>query len=609
MLQLLPFEILDQIVSYIPEARDIANLARTSQILDTRIQNNLWRTFARSTFPSLASVNPIIPPVDEARGLVALSRNWDRLSFFARDVSYTGIEEIRTNRNTRGQQIRRGNQTHRIGVDRQSMGYVPNIDSHEEIIGGGWNRRNDVVIWTAGPRILYRYRRRGEDLDSVTNQDVPFDQNGARSVYSSFQEPNSVAGRDDWTALQLLRPANGTFQSKDDDQTFSVVTGAASGRISVVETCINSSNLQRIQHKISQEYQGSSSSAIRGLDISPSQRFILSASASRNLDLFDTQAESERNAIPSISTLQLDPKSQCWSARYLTEEIILAGIGSSTRPLQVHHVSPTGIVPTPLRTYISPRLTSVYSLLALPPTASGSSHTNQVFLSGQRNGLIFLRDLRSPQDFETLFSDPTDDEAIYSLLTKGHERLIVGSSVNTVMKIYDLRMPDRHHYSHTFTQRPAPVYSATCPTSSNTFTGWNMFLRKNHLHTNAVNPRPYRRNNWIPHSVPSDTRSKFSPVYSLSSPSTYSPTIYAGLEGRLVEIDVVDVYDRFPDPVFNIPANVEDVKALWDPNGKALELAGYDQTSNKLMKQMVGLKKAANSPAGTGLDGRWGVSG
>ena len=42
----------------------------------------------------------------------------------------------------------------------------------------------------------------------------------------------------------------------------------------------------------------------------------------------------------------------------------------------------------------------------------------------------------------------------------------------------------------------------------------------------------------------------YSPIYSLSSPSVWSPTIYVGVEEAVVQIDTTSLSDKFPDPIF-----------------------------------------------------------
>ena len=79
-----------------------------------------------------------------------------------------------------------------------------------------------------------------------------------------------------------------------------------------------------------------------------------------------------------------------------------------------------------------------------------------------------------------------------------------------------------------------------------------------------------------------------SPVYTLSSPAPFSPTLYAGLEEIVAQIDIVDVYEKHPDSVFGRPrvAHGTDVRGFWDPSSRSRILSYYEHRSpNKLRMQ------------------------
>ncbi|KAL8710706.1 MAG: hypothetical protein Q9220_004724 [cf. Caloplaca sp. 1 TL-2023] len=65
---------------------------------------------------------------------------------------------------------------------------------------------------------------------------------------------------------------------------------------------------------------------------------------------------------------------------------------------------------------------------------------------------------------------------------------------------------------------------------------WNVFLVDRSSH--GV-PRPHT------------ARILATSIYSLSSPSIFSPSMFAGLEGNVIQVDATSVYDRFPDPLFS----------------------------------------------------------
>ena len=73
-----------------------------------------------------------------------------------------------------------------------------------------------------------------------------------------------------------------------------------------------------------------------------------------------------------------------------------------------------------------------------------------------------------------------------------------------------------------------------------------------------------------------------SPVYSLSSPSPSSPSWYAGVEDKVVQIDMVSIMDRHPDPIYrhgpeSTSSRDADIIAKWNPKKDALRFPAYEQ--------------------------------
>jgi len=78
-----------------------------------------------------------------------------------------------------------------------------------------------------------------------------------------------------------------------------------------------------------------------------------------------------------------------------------------------------------------------------------------------------------------------------------------------------------------------------------------------------------------------------SPIYSLSSPSSFSPSWYAGVEGKVMQVDMVSMMDRHHDPVFRYGPNKTadrdaDVVSKWNPENDALRLPAYEQKAGNL---------------------------
>jgi len=202
--------------------------------------------------------------------------------------------------------------------------------------------------------------------------------------------------------------------------------------------------------------------------------------------------------------------------------------------------------------------------------------------------------MRSPSAFSCVYWDSTDDSAVYSLTTLGRERLVAGTSRHSVLKFFDLRVSGGRAYHY------ADISAASSPTGTaararkSSFSqpqhagpsraGWNLFLNPRNTNprlSNRGDPRGGVRG-W-------QRRSAESPIYALSSPSACSPTLYAGVENNVVQLDFVAMLDAHPDPIFKAGLVGQqqgkrhrpglDVKKSWDPRGDVLNLAMYEQES------------------------------
>ena len=71
-----------------------------------------------------------------------------------------------------------------------------------------------------------------------------------------------------------------------------------------------------------------------------------------------------------------------------------------------------------------------------------------------------------------------------------------------------------------------------------------------------------------------------SPVYTLSRPSQCSPSLFAGIESTIVQIDMVSIMDPHPDSVFKdgpaMTGDWKDVHRKWDPQGDVACLPMYE---------------------------------
>ncbi|KAL8721016.1 MAG: hypothetical protein Q9225_002221 [Loekoesia sp. 1 TL-2023] len=199
-----------------------------------------------------------------------------------------------------------------------------------------------------------------------------------------------------------------------------------------------------------------------------------------------------------------------------------------------------------------------------------------------------LHDLRSPASYVAAFTDLVDHfSAIYSLLPVGCGRFLAGGSNHSLLKVFDMRkvLKDLCCDSSLNHSSPKNQHATIIDPNSTDLDNdrrdscdWNIFLTDKGPNTGTR----------------SDTqRVSVSPVYSLSSPFPYSPTIFAGVEGRVIQLDFTSVYDRFPDPIFKFGSkrtgrDHRDAVCKWDPHHEAMCLAMYEQVRGSVtLKQQA----------------------
>ena len=559
----LPPELLDHIVDYLPSANSLANLGRTNRSLHTFVEKDAWQTISKLRFPSLC---PITSPSykETTRTLTSLSRAWDRRAFVARytephgDITaFPGGKKVERWKRPRG----------------QTIGFTPHLDVYEQDVGSGGRR--EVLAYSAGAEVCIRVRdwqtgRQGKSKEHVK--------------WKTYRPLTGHEGRDDVTTLHLLRGRD------TGDEGHRLVTGTANGDLQLLDIPSDRSQDVGRTYFTTQGQPVRSSSLLERDDGSS----LLAAEIGDSRICLYTLEDGQTKIAPS-SQIDVKPAAQsngtrvskayrAWSTNLLSDRHLAVGLGPSEEPIQVYTITPTGISEDNARKFclqmpndledrsdeIAPGgvakkpMSSVYPIAALPASsAAASSQENQVFLSGAYDGVIRLHDLRSPRDVEGMYSDPTDDNPIYSLLPRGRETLLAGTSRHNLLKVFDLRLgAKRYSYLDART-------SETEHESANT--DWSLFLKP---HSNSFsNTHANNNNSW------SSRRSAESSIYSLATASPNSPHIYAGVENNVVELAFTDVLDRNPDTAHFRRWDGGKGGSEW--NGwrtkEVLDLACYDQ--------------------------------
>ncbi|KAL8938438.1 MAG: hypothetical protein Q9211_003201 [Gyalolechia sp. 1 TL-2023] len=494
------------------------------------------------------------------------------------------------------------------------MGYQPVIDSYESWIGSDWTSRREVLAWGAGADLVIRIRLMGSDTeekwqstrrskDSKQNR-KGFDQHHHRPQWWRVTSPSHRDGQDDITAVKLLRDGQKPLGHREY-----VIIGRANGELDMASIDRGIRDTWKMETRFLTDGR-----IVRSASINSAEQPLLAACiGDHSVAIYSISAEDD--PVPPLGRIQITPsENSCrvWSTVFLRQDRLAISLGPSVDPIQIFEIKPDAISPQPIRRFAIhencfkgyPTRGSVYPLAPLPRSSSSDALEGDLFLSGGHDGITRLHDLRSPASFEAGFTDLVDHfSAIYSLLPIGRDRFLAGGSNHSLLKVFDMRKITEDlcccsSVDHTSVDHGC---SAITDPDDNELQSdwrgprnWNIFL---------TDKGPHARKRH-------DTqRVSASPVYSLSSPSPCSPTIYAGVEGQVIQLDITSAYDRFPDPVFQTGSKHtkqkhKDAVKKWDPHDEVMCLAMYEQVRGPVaLKQQSSIGELSGGIPG--WDERW----
>lgn len=510
MLDSVPIEILEIIIAHLPTATSVINLSLSNRKLYKQISADkyaLLRSFVQARFPSID-----VPPFwrDAAIALTSRSRAWDRRAFIARECRLPG-EVVHT-----GARLQDGLKT----------GFVPAIDSYEAWSGSTWAQRKEVLAWGAAGRLSLRITCDGRVSSSVYR--TPFDHLPTNDIMDvKVLRPHQSNESDGETII--LRRANG-----------SVVKLVSKSKTDTFEQ-ISTFNLE------------TSPQQIECMDVSGSAVPLLAVCNSRQIRLY--HADSRRTRTEAFNVLNLggyeERKSRLRCAKFLSPNRLAVGAqyleGKGRAPIEIYDISPSGLrnTATHIRNETFKSIAGRHSANVIVPLDVSSSLCGQpghVFLSGWTDGVVRLFDLRTNRAPSQEYEDTVDDGQILSLLAIGHEKFLAGGHQNACLKTWDMRMPGGRAYSHLGSISPAHV---SRPRRQMIHNSGQFYQPRRDINVFLALHIPRARRLWesLPnHSDPRIPRYRGA-IYSLSSPSSSSPTVYCGIENHVIQLDFVSTDD------------------------------------------------------------------
>jgi hypothetical protein len=590
MLYDLPSEIIYHIAVHLPTANALAQLAQTCRRLHkviTAEDSRIFRAFVQSRFPSIET-----PPFwrDAAQALASRSRALDRNAIIGRFLVPPAIAtKIGSHEVTRR--------------DNPTLGYRPAIDSYEIWNGQCWADKKEILAWGAANQLVMRIK-----------------QTGARSQekWIQFNDIDHISSYDDICSLHLLSSEE---RYKQDGDIEHLIFGRIRGDIAHLAISPSQATYE-YKHKFL-TYGLRLDKTDLGND---TDRTLAAHFENGSIAFYHTANEKEE--IEPFTWLRPEGVSRNKYSKLLSSSLVAVGTGAAESALSISKITPDGV--SPYRTIGADTLDTDFTSLkskvnigAIEPlnkhVVSGSP--GDVFLTAWDDFTVRLHDLRSPAPYEVAYKDVSDLNPIYSLHAFGHNHFLAGAGGEAVIKIFDLRMCNT--YSYLDAQVPASRRQSTnvaeqsnasstphTQTRTSPRNGFSMFL-------SHQPPPPF------PQQAPARNRQRGpyrGPIYTMSTPSPSSPTVYTGLVDGIVRLDFASTDDltgpskEWYKHNLDLGVNTSPVPST-DTNSEAFDLAGYERpdaddfsTTSKLRNQRA---FCATGPAdaelelATGWDRRW----
>ncbi|GES61513.1 F-box domain protein [Aspergillus terreus] len=593
MLADLPPEILYHIASYLPTASALAHLAQTCHRLHTIITADDWRicrAFISHRFPHIDT-----PPFwkDAAQALTSRSRALDKHAVIgrfvgpSRDAAKVGSHQA----------IRRDNPTH---------GYRPAIDSYEFWNGKTWEDRKEVLAWSAADTLVMRIRQTGR---------------GRNEQWFVFDDLDHISSHDDICGLHLLRP---NHYAKERDREH-IIFGRMRGELVHLAIAPVTSAYEYKQRFLTFGVE------LERTDLSNGPDPILAAHFSNGSIAFYSTT-SEDAEVQAFARLRIDPDKVARNkhSKFISPSRFAVATGRLEDSLTISTISQErlsldrviGVDSLDLDSQVGlAQKTNVTAITPLSPQTSHPSSGN-IFLAAWGDRAVRLHDLRSDRPYEKIYRDNSDHNPIYCVHPLGNDRFVVGAGGDAVVKIFDIRMPKNYTYLDAGTSLTSLHSHSPNHRSGN---GVNNHMksvvdgirypRKDLSIFLSYQPQVLNRRRARSYA----NRSYRGAIYTISSPSLLSPTLYTGIANGVVRLDFASTDDLTgPCRAWHqdrIDLNPSTANVTTFPVDRVLDLSGYERpdprdttTPLKLRKQQpfksVGDEDIVNEEL-TGWDRRW----
>ncbi|KAL4928587.1 uncharacterized protein BDV17DRAFT_263844 [Aspergillus undulatus] len=581
LLSELPAEVIYLIATHLPTANALVCLALTCRRLGEIVVGEDWRIFR--AFVQGRFGNIPTPPSwqDATQAFTSRSRALDRHAVIARFVR----------RPSHGVYL--GGSPDASRNDNPTLGYRPAIDSYEAWNGPTWHDRREVIAWNVSHEVVVQIR-----------------QTGSKPLQRSFvfNELEHISSHDDIRGIHLLRPDH---RAKTPDQEH-LILGRMRGELQHITI---DPEIPIYDHK---QFFNTFGQEIVRTDISDGPEPILAVQLSNRTTAFYSTVSDEAEVQP-FGRIEAG-ESPIRSSKFLSHTRFAVGTGRPEDAIAIHTISQERIsVENSISAdFMVPatrnKRTAVTAIS--PLTGQTGASPGNTFLAAWGDGAVRLHDLRSHKPYEKLYIDIADQNPVYCIHPFGHDRFVLGAGGDALVKIFDLRMPPTYDYHEARHQMSRP--NSLSPASERKFP-WGL-----------PPPRPSKDlslflsfhqsmfGQWDMHRY---ARHRYrGAIYTMSSPSILSPTIYTGVAGGVIRLDFASTDDLLgPCRDWYRDAIDLDLNYLGnkhhDIREDLIELSGYERpdsrdttTTSKLRSQASFFKIDENgvkNERATGWDRRW----
>lgn len=432
----LPDDILLLVLTNLGSARDFRALTLSCRRLRCFIDEDGWRVFVRSRFPSL----DIPPPSKNLQGWkkTAESLTWQSRCWDKRSLQFQALLPCE--------------QPGRASRLRQQRGglFQPVIDAHFDPA-----THEELVIWGAGEDIVARYRQRkveGREANAIF-------------LRSEGRHQGFTAGYDDVRALTIIKDEFRYGNHK------SFLTGRDNGDLSLLSAEPGDFGRRLVEFRPWSAASGGGpgdgeahvqQDTINSLDVLyTSQQTLIAAATKSNIFFYDLPDDDSTTVSPkTVYDLKEDgfqaSASQLCRATWMGDDLVALALKGCKEPLRYMAMTPTGwtchtAVKNP---DLEKRFDIGYgnicpnSLQPVRPPGGANKGPTNLLLSAWRDGTVRLQDLRTPSFYDTVYQDNVDPWAdMESLMTYGSERFVGGGMNGAAIKIFDFRWPKTYYHT------------------------------------------------------------------------------------------------------------------------------------------------------------------